>query len=61
MTSVSTAMRRPPSLRYFFLFLSPTASLLATLAVFAIAFGSNFLASHDRLLHSGIVSGFVPP
>jgi hypothetical protein len=32
---------------------SPTASLLATLAVFAIAFGCNFLASHDRLLHSG--------
>jgi hypothetical protein len=38
---------------------SPTASLLATLAVFAIAFGCNFLASHDRLLHSGTASGFM--
>jgi len=44
----------------FFPFSSPTASLLATLIVFAIAFDSNFLASHDRLLHSGIAIGFVP-
>jgi len=44
----------------FFPFSSPIASLLATLVVFAIAFDCNFLAPHDRLLHSGIAIGFVP-